>query len=74
VERWGRRLDRIEQQLAADDPELAEAFALWEERCGRVPRAEPDELPEWAGALLAVLACLAVLAALVAALDASAAW
>jgi hypothetical protein len=32
--REARRLAAIARQLAADDPHLAEAFRLWNERCG----------------------------------------
>ncbi|GAA3230967.1 hypothetical protein GCM10017691_24460 [Pseudonocardia petroleophila] len=37
--REARRLAAIARQLAADDPQLAEAFHLWNERCGGAPAA-----------------------------------
>jgi Protein of unknown function (DUF3040) len=74
VERWARRLDRIEQQLAAEDPELVYVFALWDERCSQDARARAGEVPEWVGPLLGVLGCLAVLAVVVALFDTAAAW
>lgn len=42
--REARRLTAIARQLAADDPQLAEAFHLWNERCGGVPAAR---MPGW---------------------------
>lgn len=39
--REARRLAAIARQLAADDPQLAEAFQLWNERCGGVPARMP---------------------------------
>lgn len=37
--REARRLAAIARHLAAEDPRLAEAFHLWNERCGGVPAA-----------------------------------
>ncbi len=42
MNRERRRLARIEKHLVADDPQLAESFHLWHERCRG---AESDGVP-----------------------------
>lgn len=56
--REARRLAAIARRLAADDPELAEAFHLWNLRCGGVP---VGSMPGWmagAGPAAAVVTTL----------------
>jgi hypothetical protein len=48
MDRMGRKLAGIERRLVAEDPVLAEAFALWDARCTAAsePAVEREE-PLW---------------------------
>ena len=56
LDRFGRALAGIERRLAADDPLLAEAFDLWNERCNEVthPPVAAGE-PLWPAVLTLIL-------------------
>ena len=56
MDRFERPLTGIERRLAAEDPLLAEAFDLWNERCNEVthPPAEAEE-PLWLAVITLIL-------------------
>ena len=48
MDRMGRSLAGMERRLVAEDPVLAEAFALWDARCTEASLCAADtETPLW---------------------------
>ncbi len=47
MDRNTRRLTRIERRLVADDPQLGQAFVLWNQRCSAVTSPVDDQVPVW---------------------------